>query len=96
MQAVREKEESEFPEDVEINIGQNPVDTEENSIIIIKRGDNLTIWDLSKNHTEGKKAHYIQVKHIVNQLTTSKKFTEDCTKKPEFNFVLDLKTQNVI
>ena len=36
--------------------------------------------DLRKYHTEGKEAHYIQINHIVNQLT-QKKITEDWEKK---------------
>ena len=56
------------------------------------RGDNLSIVNLSKNCTEGKIAKYIQVKHIVGNLTTNKKVTEDNIKKAEFEFMLDLKT----
>ena len=33
------------------------------------RGDNLSKVDLSKYHTEGKSTHYIQLDHIVKQLT---------------------------
>ena len=56
------------------------------------RGDNLPIVDLSKYHTEGKEAHYIQINHIVGRFTESKKSTEENIKKAEFNFMLDLKT----
>ena len=55
------------------------------------RGDNLPIVDLSKYHTEGKEAHYIQIIHIVGRLTENKKMTEENMKKADFNFVLDLK-----
>ena len=56
------------------------------------RGDNLPIVDLSKYHTEGKEAHYIQINHTVGRLTENKKMTEENIKKAEFNFMLDLKT----
>ena len=65
-----EEEDAEFPEDGEIENEQNPVDIEEDSVIL--RGDNLPIVDLAKYKTEGKEAHYIQINHIVNQLTTKK------------------------
>ena len=55
------------------------------------RGDNLPIVDLSKYHTEGKEAHYIQIIHIVGNLIENKKITEENIKKAEFNFMLDLK-----
>ena len=50
------------------------MDTEEDSVIM--RGDNLPIVDLSKYHTDGKEAHYIQIHHIVGKLTENK-LTED-------------------
>ena len=56
------------------------------------RGDNMPIVDLSKYHTEGKEAHYIQINHIVGRLTENKKMIEENIKKAEFNFMLDLKT----
>ena len=67
---------------------QNTVDTEEDSVIT--RGDNLPIVDLSKYHTDGKEAHYIQINHIVGRITENKKLTEENIKKA--NFMLDLKT----
>ena len=69
------EEDSEIPEDGEIENEQNPVDTEERSVIM--RGDNLLIVDLSKYNTERKEAHYIQINHIGNQLTTNEKITEE-------------------
>ena len=54
-------------------------------------GDNLLILDLSKYHTEGKDAHYIQINHIVGKLTENKKLTDESMKKAEFNFLLDSK-----
>ena len=77
-----------IPEEEEIE--QEPEDTEEDSIIM--RGDNLPIVNLSKYNTEGKEAKYIQTNHIVGNLTTNKKITEDNIKKAEFEFMLDLKT----
>ena len=56
------------------------------------RGDNLPIVDLSKYHTDGKDAHYIQINHIVGRITENKKLTEENIKKAELNFMLDLKT----
>ena len=56
------------------------------------RADNLPIVDLSKYHTDGKEAHYIQINHVVGKITGSKKLTEENIKKTEFNFMLDLKT----
>ena len=41
-------------------------ETEEDSIIM--RGKNLPIVDLSKYNTDGKKAKYIQINHIVGQI----------------------------
>ena len=76
------------PEEGEIE--QEPEDTQEDSIIM--RGDNLPIVNLSKYNTEGKEAKYIQINHIVGNLTTNKKITEDNIKKAEFEFMLDLKT----
>ena len=55
-------------------------------------GDSLLIVDLSKYHTDGKEAHYIQIIHIVGRITKNKKLTEENIKKAEFNFMLDLKT----
>ena len=66
------------------------MDTEEDSVIM--RGDNLPIVDLSKYHTDGKEAHYIQTNHIRGRLTKNKKLTEKNITKAEFNFMLDLKT----
>ena len=85
-----EENEPEAPEEGELQAEQNTVDTEEDSVIM--RGDNLPIVDLSKYHTEGKEAHYIQINHIVGRLTENKKMTEENIKKAEFNFMLDLKT----
>ena len=76
------------PEDGEIV--QEPEDTEEDSIIM--REDNLPIVNLSKYNTEGKEAKYIQINHIVGNLTANKKITEDNIKKAEFKFMLNLKT----
>ena len=36
------------------------------------RGNHISIVDLSKYHTDGKEAHYIQIVHIVGQLTENK------------------------
>ena len=85
-----EEEEPEAPEEGELQTEQNTVDTEEDSVIM--RGDNLPIVDLSKYHTDGKEAHYIQINHIVGKITENKKLTEENIKKVEFNFMLDLKT----
>ena len=85
-----EEEEQEAPEEGELQTEQNTVDTEEDSVIM--RGDNLPIVDLSKYHTDGKEAHYIQINHIVGKITENKKLTEENIKKAEFNFMLDLKT----
>ena len=76
------------PEEGEIE--QEQEDTEEDSIIM--RGDNLPIVNLSKYNTEGKEAKYIQINHIVGNLTANKKITEDNIKKAEFEFMLDLMT----
>ena len=75
-QAVQE----ENPEEGEIDHGL--VDTEEVSIIL--RGYNLPIVGLSKYNTEGKEAKYIQMNHIVGNLTTNKKTTGENKKKAEF------------
>ena len=85
-----EEEEPEAPEEGELQAEQNTVDTEEDSVIM--RGDNLPMVDLSKYHTDGKEAHYIQINHIVGRITKNKKLTEENIKKAEFNFMLDLKT----
>ena len=90
IQDEEEEEEPDAPEDGEMQAEQNTVDTEEDSVIM--RGDNLRIVDLSKCHTEGKEAHYIQINHIVRSLTENKKMTEETLKKAEFKFMLDLKT----
>ena len=76
------------PEEGEIE--QEPEDTEEDSIRM--RGDNLPIVNLSKYNTEGKEAKYIQINHIVGNLTANKKITEDNIKNAQFEFMLDLKT----
>ena len=85
-----EEEEPEAPEEGELQTEQNTVDNEEDSVIM--RGDNLPIVDLSKYHTDGKEAHYIQINHIVGKISENKKLTEGNIKKAEFNFMLDLKT----
>ena len=85
-----QEDEPEAPREGELQIEQNTVDTEEDSVIM--RGDNLPIVDLSKYHTEGKEVHYIQINHIVGRLTENKKMTEENIKKAEFSFMLDLKT----
>ena len=85
-----EEEEPEAPEEGELQTEQNTVDTEEDNVKM--RGDNLPIVDLSKYHTDGKEAHYIQINHIVGKITENKKLTEENIKKAEFNFMLDLKT----
>ena len=61
-----EENEPEAPEEGELQTEQNTADTDEDSVIM--RGDNLPIVDLSKYHTEGKEAHYIQINHIVGRL----------------------------
>ena len=85
-----EEEEPEAPEEGELQTEQITVDTEEDSVIM--RGDNLPIVDLSKYHTDGKEAHYIQINHIVGKITEIEKLTDENIKKAEFNFMLDLKT----
>ena len=85
-----EEEEPEAPGEGELQAEQNTVDTEEDNVIM--RGDNLPIVDLSKYHTDGKEAHYIQINHIVGRITENKKLTEGNIKKAELNFMLDLKT----
>ena len=60
-------------EEDEIDIEQNPVDTEEDSVII--RGDILRIRHFTKYHTGGKEAHYKHINQIVNQLTTNLNIT---------------------
>ena len=87
---INDEEQPEAPEEKEVQADQNTVDTEEDSVIM--RGNNLPIVDLSKHHTEGNEAHYIQTNHIVATLTENKKLTEDNIKKAEFHFMLDLKT----
>ena len=57
--AVPEKEVVES----EIDNQQNPVDTEEDSVIV--RAGNSPIVDFSQYDTKGKEALYIQIKHIV-------------------------------
>ena len=71
-------------------IEREPEDTEEDRIILC--GDNLPNVNLSKDNTEGKEAKYIQINHIVGNLTSNKKVTEDNIKNAEFEFMLDLKT----
>ena len=56
------------------------------------RGDNLPVVDLTKYNTNGKEAKYIQINHIVRNVTRNKKTTGDNTKKAEFEFMMDLKT----
>ena len=85
---TEEIEETENPEAGEIESEQP--ESEEDSVIM--RGDNLPIVDISKFNTDGKDAHYIQIKHIVGKLSGNKKITEDTTKIAEFEFMLDLKT----
>ena len=85
-----EEEEPEAPEEGELQAEQNTVDIEEDSVIM--RGDNLPIVDLSKYHTDGKEAPYIQINHIVGRISENKKLTEENIKKAKFNFMLDLKT----
>ena len=46
-----------------------PEEPETEEDIIILRGDNLPIVDLSKFNTEGKETHYIQINHIVRKLS---------------------------
>ena len=86
----QEQEEPEVPGEGELQAKQTTVDTDEDSVIM--RGDNLPIVDLSKYHTDGKEAHYIQINHFVGALTENGKMTEENIKKAEFNFMLDLKT----
>ena len=76
------------PEEGEIDHG--PVDTEEDSIILCR--DNLPTVDLSSYNTDGKKAKYIQINHIVGNLRRNKMTTEENINKAEFEFLLDLKT----
>ena len=89
LQPEEEEEEPEAPEEGELQT-ENTVDTEEDSVIM--REDNLPIVDLSKYHTDGKEAHYIQINHIAGKITENKKLTEENIKKAEFNFMLNLKT----
>ena len=90
-QQIEIEEEQEEPEDIrEEGEIEQAAETEEYSVIM--RGDNLPIVDLSKYNTDGKKAKYIQMNHIVGKLTTNEKATEDHIKKAEFEFMMDLKT----
>ena len=82
-----QEETEENPEEGQIDHGQ--VDTEEDSIIL--RGHYLPIVDLGKYNTDGKQAKYIQINHIVGNVTTNKMTTEE-NQKAEFEFMLDLKT----
>ena len=56
------------------------------------RRENLPLVDLNKYNTDGKEAKYLQINHIVGNLATNKKTTEENIKKQEFEFMLDLKT----
>ena len=67
-----QEEPEDNPEDGAID--QVPEDTEEDSIIM--RSDKLSIVDINKYSTDGKEAKYIQINHIVGNLTTNKKITE--------------------
>ena len=71
-------------------IDHEAVDTEEDSKTLCK--NNLPIVDLSNYNTDRKEAKYIQINHIVRNLTTNKKTTEKNIKKAEFELMLDLKT----
>ena len=51
------------PEEGELQVKQNTVDTEEESVIL--RGDNLPIIDLSKYHTEGKEEITTYVRRLI-------------------------------
>ena len=84
------EEQDEQPDEVREEGELENNETEEDSVIM--RGDNLPNVDLSKYNTEGKKAKYTQINHIVGKLTANKKATEDHIKKAEFEFMLDLKT----
>ena len=66
----REDEETEVPEDGEIEQKQKSIDTGNDSVIMME--DNLATVDLSKYDTEGKEAHYTQINQTVNQLTKPK------------------------
>ena len=72
-----QEEPEESPEKGEIY--QEPEDTEEHCIIM--RGDNLPIVNLNKYNTDGKETEYIQMNHIVGNLTTNKEETEKKTSK---------------
>ena len=85
---TEETEETENPEEGELEPEQP--ETEEDSVIM--RGDNLPLVDLSKFNTDGKEAHYIQINHIVGQLSGNKKITEDTKKEAKFELMLDLKS----
>ena len=82
-----ENEETENPEEGELE----PDQPETEKDIVIMRGDNFPIIDLSKFNTDGKKAHYIQINHYVGKLSGNNKVTEDTIKKAEFELMLDLK-----
>ena len=60
-------------------IDHEAVDTEEDSKTLCK--NNLPIVDLSNYNTDRKEAKYIQINHIVRNLTTNKKTTEKYIKK---------------
>ena len=62
IEIIEEEDEPEPLKEGEVQADQNTVDTEEDSVILL--GDILLIVDLSKYHTDGKEAHYIQINHI--------------------------------
>ena len=85
---IEEEEPEEIREEGELE--QEVADTEKDNVIMW--GVNLPIVDLCKYNTDGEEAHYIQINHILGQLTSNKKITEDHIKKNEFEFMMDLKT----
>ena len=72
------KEEPEENPEVGV-IYQEPEGIDEDSVVL--RRNNLPIVDLKKYNTDGKKAKYIQINHIVGKLTSNKKTPEKNIKK---------------
>ena len=73
----QEKQLDEIREEGELQRKNN--ETEEDSVIM--RGDNLPIVDSTKYNTDGEKAKYIQLNHMVGKLTANKKATEEHNRK---------------
>ena len=87
---IAEKEETENLKESEVEPEQ--VEMEEDSVILW--GDNLPIVDRRKFNIDGQEAHYIQINHILGQLSSNKKIKEETIKKAEREFMLDQKSPN--